>query len=77
MLTSDMFLRFHDCPDPLLLMHLLQSNPTILAACRHYAMAEPNYGPLMFRCKEFLTSPAKEVCLMMMMMMMMINDDDQ
>ena len=61
MITSDIFLCFYDCPNRLLLAYLLQSNSRLLVACRRYSLAEPNYGPLMFRCKEFLTSSAKEV----------------
>ena len=61
MLTSDAFLAFHDCGRPRTLALLLQSNVTLFDVCRRYASAEPNYGPLMFRCKEFFTSPSKEV----------------
>ena len=61
MLTSNAFLVFHDCGNPRMLALLLQSNVTLFDVCRRYASAEPNYGPLMFRCKEFYTSPSKEV----------------
>ena len=61
MLTSNAFLVFHDCGNPRLLALLLQSNITLFDVCRRFASAEPNYGPLMFRCKEFFTSPSTEV----------------
>ena len=55
MLSSDLFLSFYKCPNRHLLASLLQSNATLMFLCRRYALTEPNYGPLMFRCKEFLT----------------------
>ena len=62
-ITSDVFLVFHQASSHLLLSHLLRSLTDLVYFIKRAAYFQPNYGPLWFRCQEFLSSSPKEVRL--------------
>ena len=61
MICSDRFLALHSISNPGILASILCSYTPILHFIKRYSFYDPNYGPLWFRCKEFLLAPAKEV----------------
>ena len=63
MIISDPFLHFHSIKQPRLLAAILCSYTPILHVIKRYSFYDPNYGPVWFRCKEFLLAPAKEVSM--------------
>ena len=60
-ITSDAFLMFHQIQSPYRLACLLRSLPSIVFFMKRSSYYQPNYGPLWFRCQEFITSSPKEV----------------
>lgn len=61
MICSDTFLALHSIPNPSVLAYILSSYTPVLHFIKRFSFYNPNYGPLWFRCKEFLLAPAKEV----------------
>ncbi|KNB44692.1 hypothetical protein JH06_1572 [Blastocystis sp. subtype 4] len=63
MITSDVFLQFHDCGNPLILAHLLCSNLQLTSYSHRASFVEPNYGPLWYYCMELSISSSTEVII--------------
>ena len=61
LLTSDLFLALHKPSSPFYLSTILRSYPMILFHIKRSSYYQPNYGPLWFRCQEYITSSPKEV----------------
>lgn len=61
MITSNEFFLFHSCSDLPLFISLLESNPKLPSLLKRMSYFDPNYGPLWFRCRDFLLAGAKEV----------------
>lgn len=62
-LSSDHFLEFHSISSSLHLSLLLRSYNVMTFIMKRCSFFEPNYGPLWFRCQEFVLSSPKEVYL--------------
>lgn len=62
MLSSDVFLAFHDCPSNMLAF-LLQTIPCLMPYLHRCALYIPNYGPLWYRCCSDRLAPSMEVLL--------------
>lgn len=60
-ITSDVFLAFHNSQSPFHLTYVLRSMPSIVFFMKRSSYFQPNYGPLWFRCQEYITSSPKEV----------------
>lgn len=60
MLSSDVFLAFHDCSSNMLAF-LLQTTPCLVPYLRRSALYIPNYGPLWYRCCSDRLAPSMEV----------------
>lgn len=60
MLSSDVFLTFHNCPSDVLAF-LLQSTPCLMPYLYRSSLYIPNYGPLWYRCCSDRLAPSMEV----------------
>ena len=60
MLSSDVFLTFHDCSSNMLAL-LLQTIPCLMPYLHRCALYIPNYGPLWYRCCSDRLAPSMEV----------------